>query len=117
MQPNDIFIRAARLCGTGEEFLSENELTDIRARALDAINATLFDLCEHPGIKKLTEQIEIPEKIADAAVYGTAMFLSLAFGDADKSTLFSEIYNQKRSAVKSSIGKITDVLPGMGDVL
>ena len=61
-------------------------------------------------------ETDISEKIADAAVYGTAMFLSLAYGDTDKSSLFSDIYNQKRAAVKAGTGKISDVLPRTGAI-
>lgn len=116
MKLNDIFKRAARLAGTGEEFLGENETEKFRARALDAINSVLFDLCEKEPYEGLMCDADITDKAADAAVYGTAMFLSLAYGDTDKSTLFSSIYNGKRAAVKSSIGEISDVLPRTGAV-
>lgn len=111
MKLNDIFERAIRLCGVGEEFLAENDLKDLKARALEAINAVLFDLCGYSGAQELTETADITGTACDAAVYGAAMFLSLAYGDTDKSSLFSDIYNQKRASVKSNIGKVADVLP------
>ena len=116
MKPNDIFSRAARLCGIGEEFLSENELTDVHARALDAINTVLFDLEGREPIESIGSQETVAEKTAEAAVYGGAMCLSLAFGDTNKSALFSDIYNQKRSAVKSNIASVVDALPRTGAV-
>ncbi|MBO4693867.1 MAG: hypothetical protein J5659_05715 [Clostridia bacterium] len=111
MRASDIFKRAMRLCGISEEVLDENDLTDLHARALDAINTALFDLCGVEGVSSLSDLKDIPAKTADAVVYGTAMLLSLAYGDTDKSSLFSSVFNQKRAAIKSNISKIADVLP------
>ena len=116
MKLNDIYKRAAQLTGAGDEFLGENDTRTFRSRALAAINSVLFDLCEKAPYDGLMCETDISEKAADAAVYGTAMFLSLAYGDTDKSSLFSGIYNQKRAAVKSAVGKISDVLPETGAI-
>ncbi len=116
MKLNDIFERAARLTGAGEEFLGENDIEAFRTRALNIINTVLFDLCEKEPYEGLMCETDIPERTADAAVYGTAMFLSLAYGDIDKSNLFSNVYNQKRAAVKSSVGQISDKLPRTGAI-
>lgn len=114
MKLENIFKQAVRLCGIGEEYLEENDLKDLRSRALTAINTVLFDLCEEAEHESIFEQAEIPPKAADAAVFGTAMFLSLAYGDTDKSSLFSKIYSDKRTAVKSQVSSVSDVLPKAG---
>ena len=111
MKINDIFIRAARLIGISNEFYSENNAAELKERALSAINTSLYDLCEMPPAKSLSEQTEITDAAADACVYGTAMFLSLAFGDTAKAGLFSKIYSDKRTSLKSRIDAIEDALP------
>lgn len=114
---NDIFRRAAMLCGAGEDYLTESYNGDINVRALSAINTVLYDICELPPAENLSDSVSISAAKADAAVYGTAMFLSLAFGDTDKSSLFSEIYSAKRAACKSHTAKITDKMPKEGAAL
>ncbi|MBO7519940.1 MAG: hypothetical protein J6T73_04095 [Clostridia bacterium] len=114
MKVSSIFERAARLCGFADGYLSENDSADISARALTAVNTVLFDLCEKEDCESLLDEISVPGAVADAAVYGTAMYLSLAFGDTDKATFFSKIYSDKRAAVKSSSSRVTDALPETG---
>lgn len=114
---NDIFKRAALLCGTSESYLSENDQTDFNRRALSAINTALYDICEMPPVQNLTDCVDISDAVADAAVYGAAMLLSLAFGDTDKSSLFSKIYSDKRACVKSGVTKIKDTMPKEGAAL
>lgn len=111
MKLNSIFERAVRLCGISEEYLHGNDLLSLRARALSAINTTLFDLCGEGAANALSEEADITPAVADAAVYGTAMFISLSHGDTDKSSLFSEIYNAKRAAVKAEVTAVRDLLP------
>lgn len=111
MKLESIFKRAALLCGIGEDYLEENDLKDLRSRALAAINAVLFDLCGEAEHQSISEPAAISPAEGDAAVYGTAMFLSLAYGDTDKSALFSKIYSDKRAAAKSGVSAVCDVLP------
>ena len=117
MKLNDIFKRAAQLSGISEDFLEENDLKDLQARALSAVNSVLFDLCSQEEHQSLFESADITPQSADAAVYGTAMFLSLAYGDTDKSSLFSKIYSDKRSSVKASVSAVKDVLPKAGGAI
>lgn len=116
MTTNDVFKRALRLCGMDEEYLSDTEIKDVRARAADIMSAALFDLGYTEPEVAVTDRETVSDGMADAAVYGVAMLLSLGFGDTDKAKLFSDIYSQKRSAVKSEVLRITDVLPGTGAV-
>ena len=111
MKLSNIFDRAARLCGFADGYLNENDSADISARALTAVNTVLFDLCEKEDSESLLDEISVPGAVADAAVYGTAMYLSLAFGDTDKATFFSKIYSDTRAAAKSSFARIADALP------
>lgn len=111
MKLNTIFERAVRLCGIAEDYLKENDLLSLKVRALSALNTTLFDLCGEEEHLTLSEEADITPAVADAAVYGLAMFLSLSYGDTDKSSLFSGVYNAKRAAAKSDTGRISDVLP------
>ena len=111
MKLNSIFERAARLCGMAESYYKNNDSSDLSARALTAINATLFDLCEEGEHESLLDESLASDAVFDAAVYGTAMYLSLAFGDTDKASFFSKIYSDKRTNIKSSSAKIKDLLP------
>lgn len=111
MKLSSIFDRAARLCGFSEDFLDENCSAEINARALTAVNAVLFDLCETKDRESLLDDVPIDGAAASAAVYGTAMYLSLAFGDTDKAAFFSRIYSDKRTAAKSSSARVADALP------
>ena len=117
MKLNDILTRAILLCGADGDYLSEVSSDTLKMRGLSAMNTVLFDICEMPAAESLSCETEISPAVADAAVYGTAMFLSLAFGDTDKSSLFSEIYSDKRTAVKSNVGFIPYKMPREGEAL
>ena len=111
MKLNDIFERAARLVGISDEYFGENDAGELKKRALCAINTALFDLYEMPPAETLVEEVELSGAAAEAGVYGTAMFLSLAFGDTAKAGLFSKIYSDKRTAFKSHVTAVRDTLP------
>ena len=111
MKLTNIFENAARLCGMAEDYYKNNDSSELSARALTAVNTTLFDLCEEAEHESLLEEVSLPAAVTDAAVYGTAMYLSLAFGDTDRASFFSKIYNSKRTTVKSGKGEIEDRLP------
>lgn len=114
MKLNSIFERAVRLCGINEKFVGNNDSTELRRRALAAINTVLFDLCGEPEHDSLSDEVNISDLAFDAAIYGTAMYLTLAFGDTDYSNFFSKIYSGKRAAFKSSLKRVADILPKTG---
>ncbi|MBO4734478.1 MAG: hypothetical protein J5662_08380 [Clostridia bacterium] len=111
MKINSIVERAALLCGISDGYLKENDQSELNARALTAANTVLFDLCGEAEHRSILDEVSVSRDIENAAVYGVAMFLCLAFGDTDKASLFSHIYSDKRALVKSAGGKISDVLP------
>lgn len=111
MKLNSIFERAVHLAGISDEYVKENDTSDLKARALTAINTVLFDLCETPPCEALGDEPDITAEAQNAAVYGTAMFLCLAFGDTSNANLFSKIYSAKRTAFKSGISAVSDRLP------
>lgn len=117
MKLNDILNRAIMLCGADADYISDNNQESLKSRGLSAINTVLYDICEMPAFESISDEAEINAPTADAAVYGTAMFLCLAFGDTDKSALFSKIYSDKRTAVKSGVGYIIDESPKEGEAL
>lgn len=117
MKLNNILNRAVMLCGADSDYISDNNHETLKVRGLSAINTVLYDICEMPAFESLSDETEINAPVADAAVYGTAMFLCLAFGDTDKSSLFSKIYSDKRTAVKSGVGYIIDESPKEGGAL
>ncbi|MBO7519937.1 MAG: hypothetical protein J6T73_04075 [Clostridia bacterium] len=111
MKLTNIFENAARLCGMAEDYYKNNDSSELSARALTAINTVLFDLCEEEKHESLLEEVPLSGAVFDAAVYGTAMYLSLAFGDTDKASFFSGVYGGKRAGVKSKSAAIADRLP------
>lgn len=110
MKVYDILKRAANLLGAGEEFSKESGLNNTDSRALTAVNSALFDLCGLNEAQSLLEEINVSPEIADAASYGTAMFLSVSFGDSAKSEFFSKVYSDKRAKLKSQITRVSDTL-------
>lgn len=102
---------ACRLCGMAEDYYENNDSGEFSARALTAVNATLFDLCGEEAKESLLDEADLNGAYSDAAVYGIAMYLSLAFGDTDKASFFCKIYNGKRAGAKSETGQIKDLLP------
>ena len=111
MKINEILNRAVRLVGFGEEYLAENDNSDLRSRGLSAINATLSDLCEMPPCDRLSDEIDMSPAYVDACVYGTAMFICIYFGDADKGRMFSNMYIDRRAKAKGEILRVADRLP------
>ena len=111
MKLTSIFENAARLCGMAQDYYKNNDSSEISARALTAINTVLFDLCEEEKHESLLEEVPLSGSAFEAAVYGTAMYLSLAFGDTDKAAFFSDVYGGKRAGVKSRSTLIADRLP------
>ena len=114
MKIYNILRRAALISGMSVSFLEENGHDEISERSLTVVNAVLFDLCEMQKSDSLFDETDIDEETADVAVYGVAMFLSLAFGDTEKSEVFSKIYSDRRAKVKSKICEIKDTLPKVG---
>lgn len=108
---NDVFKRAAALCGISKSYLEENDNSDLTEKVRAAVDSVIFDLCGIIPTDNISETNKLSPEFSDAAAYGAAMFLSLAFGDTDKSAVFSEIYSGKRAALKSRISAIKDVLP------
>ena len=111
MKLNTILERAARLSGLAEDYCKSNVSSELSARALAAVNTVLFDLCGESEHESLLDDTTLSGAVFEAAVYGTAMYLSLAFGDTDRASFFSKIYSGKRSAAKSKTARTADVLP------
>lgn len=108
----EIYKRVLNISGylnNGDMFLGEESLT---VRIIGLINQVCLDL-KIPKINSLGERIiAVPEKI-DALCYGTAMLFALSEGNTEKSRLFTQIYNAKRTAVLSTKDLVEDTLPSV----
>jgi hypothetical protein len=57
-------------------------------------------------LKSINEEIDLPPLVLDTIMpYGVAMYLAQSEGDADNQNLYSMIYNQKKTKVKSISAK------------
>ncbi len=107
----DIYSKALRLMGDNAEDENLNINNGAMPLALDAVNQICSELFEMPPKSTLLEPIEMPCNAINACVFGVAMLLSLSMGDCEQNKFFTNAYNAGRSAVKSSLQKIGDILP------
>lgn len=105
----EVYRKAAALVGV--DITSENtQNSGVIRRASDVINQICYDL-RMRGIDDLSDGIrDCSEKQLDALCYGTAMLLSLSEGNA-KNSVFTDIYNAKRSAALAGRSVLKDVIP------
>lgn len=114
MTGNDIYKRTLALLG----YLNTSMVTPsgdmLLKRIPDVMDQVCFDL-RIPTIKQLSQELDATEAECDALCYGTAMIVALMEGDGAKSEIFTKIYNAKRAAVLSRVGRIEDKLPTVSD--
>lgn len=104
----DIYNRVCALLGYSTQ---EDNCTDSTTeRMTDIINQIATDL-KTDSINSLNEKIKTDTKKAEAMIYGCAMMLAVATGDAGHARIFADLYNCKRSAALCSSDKREDCLP------
>ncbi len=87
----------------------------IRGEAFtDMLNQILADL-KADAVEDLGQEMTLTTKLQEACVYGCAMLLSVALKDSNCASLYSQLYNLKRSVVLSGTDKRYDVLPATLD--
>ena len=79
--------------------------------AVCAINHTLEDMGTKGTVTGLHETIKLSEALRTTLIYGTAMLVTCARGEATRSAYFTELYNSKRGAVLGKNCRRTDALP------
>lgn len=111
MNGYEIFNRALARLGY------ESEQSDVlAASSLEFINQILLDL-KLGTIENLSSEMSLTPEQSDALTSGVAMLLALREADGEKNTIYTAIYNAKRSALLSKTDYISDVLPTTeGDV-
>lgn len=87
----------------------------VMSRAVSLINLVYNDLrriCgeERASVSSLSEELELPEKAADALICGVAAYIALSEGDDLMQAVWSQEYQQRRTAL-SEVDEIEDVLP------
>lgn len=110
MTGNDVLKRVLNLLGYLNNDDSITSDTAIYKRAIHVINQVLLDL-KQSEIEDMSCVIKISDSCREALIYGVAMMLSLIGGDGNNNSLFTEIYNAKRSAALNEVGVIVDTLP------
>ena len=104
MTGKDILKEAAFLMGF------ETPSEEMNTIGLTVINFVLEDL-DKEGIKELEDEITLSDTLKATVVAGVSMLLSVAIGDLRAKESFSVIYNEKRSKVKRTKGRVSDSLP------
>ena len=110
MNGYEIYRKAVSLMGIREDSGTVSSEDRFLKIAMDALQHICVDL-GIPVPKSFSETITANEKQLDACVCGMAMMLGLSIGDTNANTLFGELYNFKRAAVKAASNRIKDVLP------
>lgn len=87
-----------------------------RKSSIEYINQTLLDICtisgkEYQPIESLDGNIsDLSVFETSALVYGVCMWIAFGVGDGEKQTMFSHLYNAKRTAL-SHTDRIHDITP------
>lgn len=108
MKASELYKTALSLAGIreDEEYLISSHKTD----GLIFVNNVLSDL----SVKKaesLLEEFPLEQSLYDAAVFGIAYYISLHFGDGEKSEYLSALYSSKRAKALSKTQSRQDTLP------
>ena len=117
----EILERAMQLCGyvNSEGVPDRLRDADIYKRGLPLVNQIYVDMffAERPDdaftpLLSMEEEVGLSARcVNDIMPYGVAMLLAQAEGDASTQSVFSYIYNQKRSGGVKATRTITDTLP------
>ena len=86
-------------------------------RTVAAINQIGSDIGNAVPITRLSQTVTTDKRTMDIMPYGVAMLLALAEGDSHQNVIFTALYNARRSAAKSQIVEISDVMPKMEGVM
>lgn len=89
-----------------EEYLVSSEKTD----GLIFVNNVLSDLSVK-NADSLLEELPFEQPLCDAAVFGIAYYISLHFGNSEKSQYLSALYSTKRAKALSKTEARQDTLP------
>ena len=117
----EVFDRAMSLLGYTDKDGNVDRLrdADLYKKALLLVEQIYTDMffCETPNsefsaLGGLDEEIPLSRRcVNDIMPYGVAMLLAGLAGDASAQSVFSAIYNQKRSAGVKAQSTIADILP------
>lgn len=111
MTVNDIYSRVLILLG--EDGLREelNDDTLSKSHFLSSFNEIMSDLTDEENEYGMYSELDLPQPLRQAALYGTAMLLSLENGQTESNRIFCELYNSKRAAAKGRLKQIKNVIP------
>ena len=110
----DIYKRARSLLRLSKETVFFDREAENSA-SLEILNQLLLDL-KCGEVTSLSEELKISETKKEALAYGVAMLTALTLGDGGKNSLFTQLYNAKRSMALAELTHIRDVLPTQTEV-
>lgn len=110
MTGNKIFERAMMILGYTDNEGCIVDNSGLQERSLHIINQILADLKKDFIINDMDEDIELNGIEEQTVIYGVCMMLTLGLNDSERNSLFTELYNLKRTAARSEKSEIKEKL-------
>lgn len=110
MTGNKIFEKAMMILGYTDNEGHIIDSSGLRERSLYIINLILNDLKNGVGVNEMSAEIELNEVEEQTMIYGVCMMLTLGLNDSERNSLFTELYNLKRTAAKSEKSAVKERL-------
>lgn len=107
----DIYEKAMQFIGMCDTDGEIPDGTAILPAALEAVNQIGFDLCGMKPKERLFDDIDLPADALSAMPYGVGMLLSMSIGVTQQNALLTQLYNAKRTTIKSGVSRVRDRLP------
>ncbi len=108
----DIYKKSAIRLGYMNTSNNTTLKSHLEGRALELINQILSDL-RLENMTRLSDELSLDKMQTEALTNGLSMLLSLSEADDEKSKIYTDIYNAKRSGVLSKNELRTDCLPSI----
>ena len=112
----EILKRAADLLGYRDAAGDEDLDTGTKKSAHEYLNRVLFDIAfignkEYTPISSLEEETgDFSPAEQEAIIYGLCMWLSFSVSDGEKNSVFTHLYNSRRTALTRT-AQIKDTIP------
>ncbi len=112
MTVKEIYNETKILLGINDYGENLNNSDIFQKNFLCCLNKVILDLSDAPSnIKSLSDGIDLPDVLKAAICNGTAMWLAVLLGDAQKQAFFASVYSSMRTRHKTTFQGIVDTMP------
>lgn len=112
MTVKEVYNETVTLLGINDYGENLNNSDVFQKNFLCCLNKVILDLFDTASdIKSLSGTIDLPAISKSALCNGTAMWLALILGDAQKQAFFANVYSSMRTRSKSTLGQVADTMP------